>query len=121
MTFISILIEIAYISFFFIFNEMVYDDTKRNSHNSLQYAPKAINATCGPDGSQPYFMFVPVSSFLSSSQRLQVPVSCCAVRVSLIFLLDALPVHRPCMCVLVLLILTCYRLFPLEEDPRDTE
>jgi hypothetical protein len=94
MTFISILIETQTS---LVLNEMVYDEFEAEFAQILQYAPKAINATRSPDGSQPYFMlemgiFLPlfITALKCRSPKLR--------RQALSFLLDAPPVQGLCMC-----------------------
>jgi hypothetical protein len=94
MIFISILIETQTS---LIFNEMKYDDYEAEFAQILQYAPKAINATRGPDGSQPYFMFE-MGIFLPlfiTALKCRFPK---LRRQALTFLLNAPPVQGLCIC-----------------------
>jgi hypothetical protein len=94
MTFISILIETQTS---LTFNEMIYDEYEAEFAQILQYAPKAINATRCPDGSQPSFMFE-MGIFLPlfiTALKCRFPK---LRRQALASLLDAPPVQGLCMC-----------------------
>lgn len=110
MTYLSILIETQTS---LVFNEIVYDDYEAEFTQILQYAPKAINATRSPDGSQPYFMFE-MGVFLPlfiTALKCRFPI---LRRQALRFLLDAPPVQGLCMCAPVVNLIATIVL--IEED-----